>query len=107
MVPQIDAQNSCSKEGVQVFPIGTWGSLKTVVGRVLDFSPTLAEYQRVICMYFNWRSKFSNTHPCLIPTQNWFSKTQIEAVFKFQIPGKASSFILKNQLLKPGFFFKI
>jgi hypothetical protein len=24
MVPQIDAQNSSLKEGVQVFPIGTW-----------------------------------------------------------------------------------
>jgi hypothetical protein len=71
MVPQIDAQNSSSKEGA----IGTWVPLnrcKVGVGWVLDFASTLAKYQKVIMYVFQLEVKFfkdpplPHTHPKLV-----------------------------------------
>ncbi len=94
MVQLIDAQNSSSKEGVQVFPIGTWVPLNHC-GVGIWFCTNSCRVSKGYMYVFQLEVNFFQI-PTLAsyPPKTGFQKPKSRQIFKFQIPGKASSFIV-------------
>ncbi len=98
-MPQIDAQNSSSIEGVQVFPIGTWVGIRFCINSFRVSKGYMCVFQLEVKI-------FKDPPLPHTPTQNWFSKTQIEAFFKISNTWKGQFFYFKKSITQTRFFLQ-